>query len=210
MNEIRSSKAKRFIQTVTTLPNFISWIVVYGIAFMFFSSHGVLNDALKAVGLTPYKHGLIADKDAAYLFHWALGWWKGAGWGAIIYMAAIAGIDTELYDASKVDGADRLHLIRHITLPGILPTYVVMLLLSVGSILSTGFDQFFMFRNAYFAERVDNLDYYVYYIAFGADALIGGDYSYSIALGIMKSLIGIVLLFITNRIAKIVRGNTLI
>ena len=113
--------------------------------------------------------------------------------------------DSELYDAAKVDGANKLQSIWHITVPGILPTYVVMFLLAVSNILSNGFDQYFMFYNPMVADRIEVLDYYVYKVGFYIN-----DYSYSITLGMLKSLIGIALLFMSNAISKKIRGNSII
>ena len=121
------------------------------------------------------------------------------------YAGAIVGIDAELFDAAKVDGADKLQRIWHITIPGILPTYVVMLLLAISNILTNGFDQYFMFYNPLVSDRIEVLDYYVYKIGFYIN-----DYPYSITLGMLKSLLSIVLLFAANAISKKVRGNAIV
>jgi len=206
MNEIRNMRVKKFVQTVTTLPHFISWIVLFGLSYVFFASDGALNQILEIIGLKKFQFGLLGEKSLTWGVQQGLGMWKGVGWSAIIYMAAIAGIDTEMYDAAKVDGANKLQLIRHITLPGILPTYVVLFLLSVGNVLNTGFDQYFMFWNPMVAERIENLDYLIYRTAFG-DTI---NYSYSITIGIVKSLIGVALMFVVNALSKRIRGNTIV
>ena len=127
------------------------------------------------------------------------------GWNTIIYMAAIAGIDTELYDAARVDGANKVQSIWHVTVPGVLPTYMVMLLLSVSNLLSSGFEQFYMFWNSLVADKIEVLDYYVYKMSFGT-----GQYSYSIAVGMVKTIVSIALLLTVNWISKETRGDSLI
>ena len=149
--------------------------------------------------------GILGDINLTWILQWFFGTWKSFGWGAIIYIAAITGIDSELFDAAKVDGANKMQQIWHITVPGILPTYVVMFLLAVSNILSNGFDQYFMFYNPMVADRIEVLDYYVYKVGF-----IINDYSYSIALGMLKSVLGIALLFTSNAISKKIRGNSII
>ena len=190
-NEIKNSKFKKIVQTATTLPNFISWIIVYGVAFAFFSVNGFVSVLMQKIGIQPPVMGILGDVDHTWVLQWILGIWKSFGWSAIIYIAAITGIDSELYDAAKVDGANKIQSILHITIPGIMPTYVVMFLLAVSNILSNGFDQYFMFYNPMVADKIEVLDYYVYKVGFYIN-----DYSYSITLGMLKSILGIVLLFI--------------
>lgn len=204
LNEIKSSKAKKFVQTATTLPNFISWIVIYGIAFTIFSGSGLLNNVLKMFGITGSQFGLMGDINWTWLFMLFLEIWKGLGWNAIIYLAAITGIDQELYDAGKMDGANKLQLIRYITIPGIIPTYLVLLFMSIGSILSNGFEKYYMFWNSLVADKIEVLDYYIYKLGFSS-----GQYSYAIAVGMVKSLVGIVLLFAANHFAKKIRGTSI-
>ena len=138
-------------------------------------------------------------------FPWFLNIWKTLGWSSIIYIAAIVGIDGELFDAARVDGANKLKTIWHITIPGIMPTYVVMFLLGVSNILSNGFDQYFMFYNSVVADKIEVLDYYVYKVGF-----LINDYPYSITLGMLKSLISILLLFVANTLSKKVRGESIV
>lgn len=205
LNEIGSSKFRRFSQTLTTLPNFISWIVVFGLSWAMFSSSGLVTTVLKNFGVGMSETGILGSNTWVWLFQNALGIWKGLGWGAIIYLAAITGIDTELYDAAKVDGANKIQSIMHVTVPGIIPTYLVLLLLSVSSILSNGFDQYFVFYNSLVSDRIEVLDYYVYKIG-----ILCSDYSYSVAIGMLKSLISIILLFTVNGISKKLRGSSLV
>ena len=204
-NEIKNSKFKKIVETATTLPNFISWIIVYGVAFAFFSVNGFVSVLMQKIGIQPPVMGILGDADLTWVLQWILGIWKNFGWSAIIYIAAITGIDSELYDAAKVDGANKIQSILHITIPGIMPTYVVMFLLAVSNILSNGFDQYFMFYNPMVADKIEVLDYYVYKVGFYIN-----DYSYSITLGMLKSILGIVLLFTANALSKKIRGESIV
>ena len=204
-NEIKNSKFKKIVQTATTLPNFISWIIVYGVAFAFFSVNGFVSVLMQKIGIQPPVMGILGDVDHTWVLQWILGIWKSFGWSAIIYIAAITGIDSELYDAAKVDAANKIQSILHITIPGIMPTYVVMFLLAVSNILSNGFDQYFMFYNPMVADKIEVLDYYVYKVGFYIN-----DYSYSITLGMLKSILGIVLLFTANALSKKIRGESIV
>ena len=180
-----------------TAKHLFSWIIVYGVAFAFFSVNGFVSVLMQKIGIQPPVMGILGDVDHTWVLQWILGIWKSFGWSAIIYIAAITGIDSELYDAAKVDGANKLQSILHITIPGIMPTYVVMFLLAVSNILSNGFDQYFMFYNPMVADKIEVLDYYVYKVGFYIN-----DYSYSITLGMLKSILGIVLLFTANALSE--------
>jgi putative aldouronate transport system permease protein len=203
--EVPSRRFKKLVQTTTTLPNFISWVIVYSLAFNILSTDGLLNHMLLDLHLVDKPTNILGNPDIVWYFQTALGIWKGLGWGAIIYLAAIAGIDNELYDAASVDGAGRLKKILHITLPGIAPTYFVLLLLAVSSILSVGFDQYFVFYNSLVADKIEVLDYYVYRIG-----LASHDYSYATAIGIAKTFVSLILLFSVNGLSKRVRGSSII
>ena len=205
LNEIKSLKFKKLVQTTTTLPHFISWIIVFSLAFSIFSDSGVVNNLLIALGLVETPTMLLGNSDVVYVFQMMLGWWKSTGWGAIIYIAAISGIDMELYDAAAVDGAGRFARMRHITVPGLLPTYLVLLLLSIGSIISVGFDQYFVFYNALVADKIEVIDTFVFRVGISKN-----DYSFATAVGIMKTFISLLLLFSANNIAKKVRGEAII
>jgi putative aldouronate transport system permease protein len=206
LNEISNSKLKRIVQTITTFPHFISWIVVFGLSWaMFSASAGMIPNLLQALGFKTSRIGILGNNDLVWPFQISLQVWKGLGWSAIIYLAAISGIDEELYCAAKVDGANKIQMIWNITVPGIMPTYLVLLLLGISNLLNTGFDQFFMFYNGFVADKIEVLDYYVYKLG-----IIFNQYSYSIALGMLKSIVSIILLFSANRFSKIVRGDPLI
>lgn len=201
--EVRSMHFKKIIQTTTTLPNFISWVIVFSLAFNLFSAEGLANQVL-ALFHVDKQVNLLGDPDAVWVFQTLLRLWKSLGWNAIIYLAAIAAIDTELYDAAKVDGAGRFRRMLHITLPGVSSTYVVLLLLSVSSLLNagSGMDQYLVFNNPVVSGRIEVLDLYVYKMG-----LVANDYSYATAVGIFKSLVSIALLFSVNYVAKKIRGQ---
>jgi ABC-type polysaccharide transport system permease subunit len=203
--ELRSTKLKRVTQTVTTFPNFISWIIVYGIAFSFFSNQGVFASFRELLGLEAQSLSLIANVDRVWSFQTMLGVWKGIGWGAIIYVAAIAGIDESLYEAARIDGASRIRCIRHVTIPGISGTFLVMFLLAVSGILAVDLERQLVFFNSMVAYRLQGIDHYVYRIGIAQN-----QFSFAIAVGIVRSFIGIGLLFGANFVAKLIRGESLI
>ena len=204
LNEIQNSKFRKLVQTTTTLPNFISWIVVFTLAFAMFSSDGLVTNICKALGMD-VRNNLLGDNKHVWIFQWALGTWKSLGWGAIIYVASIAGIDAELYDAAHVDGANRWQTIRHITIPGLYPTFFVQMLLQISNMLNNGFEQYFVFYNPLVANKIEVLDYYVFSIG-----VLTNDYPQSIALGMCKTIISVTLLFTANRLSKKVRGESIV
>lgn len=204
LNEIRNSKIKKFVQTTTTLPNFISWITVYGLSYAFFSGSGMVNQVLKALNISVSQFGLMGNEKYTWIFMMCLDIWKGLGWNSIIYLAAITGIDTELYDAGMVDGANKVQLIRYITVPGVMPTYLVLLLLQISNILSNGFEKYYMFWNPLVSDKIEVLDYYIYKLGFAS-----GQYSPAIAVGMVKSIVGIALLFGANYMSKKLRGDSI-
>jgi putative aldouronate transport system permease protein len=144
----------------------------------------------------------LQSSDHVWFRMWLWLTWKNAGWAAIMYIAAITGIDEELIDAAKVDGANRWKTIWHITIPSILPTYLVLLFLNMANFLSNGMEQFFVFQNSFNKDYIQVLDLYVYNLAMG-----NGGYSLSTAIGVLKSLISIVLLCTMNAISKLTRGE---
>ncbi|OBZ18029.1 ABC transporter permease [Bacillus sp. FJAT-27264] len=205
LNEMRSKFFKKLVQITTTLPNFISWVLVYAVFFMFFSSDGFINRVLLSFGWIDGPTNVLGNNDIVWYVQTGILMWKGLGWGAIIYLATIAGIDQELYDAAKVDGAGRFRTIWNITIPGILPTFFVLLLLQISNMLSNGFDQYFVFYNPLVATHIEVLDYYTYRVG-----MLNNDFSYSTALGISKTVISITLLFTVNHLAKRIRGESII
>ncbi|MDD6175051.1 MAG: ABC transporter permease subunit [Firmicutes bacterium] len=205
LNEIQCSKFRKFTQTMTTLPNFISWVIIYSLAFSIFSSEGALNMLIYKLGGPQFATNILADSDSVYVVQTAIAQWKGLGWASIIYIAAISGIDQEQYEAAMIDGAGRLRCAIHITFPSILPTFVVLMLLDISNILNTGYEQYFLFKNAITAPKIEVLDLYVYRMG-----LQLADYSYATAVGIVKSLISITMLFGANALAKKIRGTSIV
>lgn len=205
LTEARSQRFKRFVQTFTTIPNFISWVLVYAIAFAIFSGDGFINTFLSNITGVKYSHNYLNDADLAWVKMLLWGMWKGVGWSAIIYLSGIASIDQQLYEAATVDGAGRFRKMWHITVPGLLPTYVVMLVMSIAGILSNGMDQYLVFSHAQNIEFLEVLDLYVYKL--GIDS---GQIPLSTVVGMSKSLISVALLFVANTVSKWVRGTTVV
>lgn len=205
ISETPGRRFKKFVQTTTTLPHFISWVLVYSIFFIFFSTEGMINTVLINLRIISDPTTLLINNDIAWFFQTGVVIWKGLGFGAIIYLAAITGIDPELYDAAAVDGAGRFRKIIHITVPGVTQTYVVLLLLSIGGMLSNGFEQYFVFYNPMVSDKLQVLDYYLYRIGIALN-----DYSFSTTLGMSKTIISIILLFTANFISKKIRGQSII
>ncbi len=205
LNEIKCKPFKTIVQTLTTLPNFISWVLVYSVAFSLFSNTGMVNTLLQNAGIitTPVK---FLDSDS-HTWLWMLAWntWKGLGWGAIMYLASITSIDQELYEAARVDGAGRFSLMKNITLPALMPTFFVMLMLSIGNFLNNGMDQYFVFQNPFNKEHIQVLDLYVYNIG-----MTGGSLSMATAISMLKSVVSVALLTIVNIVSKKTRGESII
>ena len=196
ISEIRFPFLKKCIQTITYLPHFLSWVIIYGIVFALFSeSSGLVNVLLRNLG---YKTIPILTSDGLFrslLFISDI--WKESGWGAIIYLAAIAGIDPGLYEAAEVDGANRLQRIWRVTLPSIRPTIIIMLILKMGTVMDAGFDQIFILYNSQVYASADIIDTWVYRI--GLEQL---NYSLSTAVGLFKSIISMVMVLSVNAIAR--------
>lgn len=202
-NEIQNVRYRKIVQTMTTLPHFISWVIVYGLVYALFSTEGVVNKALALFGLP--AQNLMTNRNAVYSFQSVLYLWKVLGWNSIIYVAAIAGIDPQLYEAASIDGAGHFKRALHITLPGILPTMLVLLLLGVANIISNGMDQYYLFQNPMNYNKIETLELYTY-----KQGMKLMDYSYASAVDIMKSVVSLTLLFVTNAIAKKIRGNAIV
>ncbi len=205
LNEMKCKWFRNLVQTITTIPNFISWTLVYAVAFALFSTGGMVNTFLQQLGIIDQAVKFLDSGDHVWLsmILWSL--WKSLGWNSIMYLAAIAGIDQELYEAARVDGANRFQLMRNITIPCLMPTYFVMLMLSVANFLSNGMDQYYVFQNAFNKTSIQVLDLYVYNIG-----MTGNSMSLATAVGILKSLVSIVLLVSVNMFSRKVRGETII
>ncbi len=202
LNEIKWKPFKVFVQTATTLPNFISWVLVYSIAYCVFCSTGVVNSLLMNMGVLKTPQLYLQSANHIWFKMWLWLTWKNAGWAAIMYIAAISGIDEQLKEAARVDGATRMQVIRHITIPGLIPTFFVLVMLNLANFLTNGLEQYFVFQNAFNKDYIQVLDLYVYNIAMGS-----GGYSLSTAISMFKSIVSVLLLCATNQISKMVRGE---
>jgi len=202
--EFKSRRFSRTIQTLITIPNFISWVLVYAVALAMFSTDGFVNGFLSILGITSSQNYLMGS-ESIWLKMLAWGMWKGVGWSAIIYVASISAIDPQLFEAATVDGAGRFQKIRYITVPSLLPTYSVLLLLSIASILSNGMEQYYVFRNAQNAASIEVLDLYVYSLG-----IENGIIPLSTVVGMMKTFISLVLLFVANSVSRLVRGENIV
>ena len=196
LNEIRNIYFKKTIQTVIYLPHFISWVVLAGIVYQFLSpSTGIVNHIIKSFGGEPvaflqqqkYFRSILVITDI----------WKGSGWGTIVYLAAIAGIDESLYEAALIDGASRMQRIRYITIPGIMSTIIVLLILRSGSILRNGFEQVFLLYSPLVYDVADVFETYTYRVG-----LQEGRFSYATAVGMFQSVIGLLMIWTTNRLSR--------
>ncbi|MBP3636448.1 MAG: sugar ABC transporter permease [Clostridia bacterium] len=203
LNEIKCHPYKKFVQTVTTLPNFISWVLVYSIAFNIFSSTGAVNVVLQNLGWIDKPIAFLKSSDHVWFTQWLWLTWKNAGWAAIMYLAAITGIDEEMMEAARVDGASRMQIIWHITIPSILPTYFVIVMLNLANFLSNGMEQYYVFQNAFNMDYIEVLDLYVYNMATSST----GAYPLSTAISILKSVVSVILLVVSNTASKLIRGE---
>ena len=197
LNEVKNKFAKSFVQTGTYLPYFISWVIAANIFLTFLSSEGVINHILMALHLVSepvqfFRHGPY--------FWWIIAFanaWKGMGYNAIIYLAAVSGIEQDMYEAAEIDGATRWQRIRYMTLPALMPTIITMLILAIGGVLNTGYEQQLLMSNSSILDYADVLDTYAY--RYG---LRNGMYSFGTAVGLFKSVVSFILVMGANYISK--------
>lgn len=196
LNEVKAAVFKRFVQTVTYLPHFLSWVIIYGIALAFLSeTSGLVNMGIRELGGHPIPFLSSTEWFRSLLVGSEI--WKDIGWSAIIYLAAITAIDPTLYEAARVDGAGRLRTIWNVTLPGIRGVIVLLLILKLGQILDAGFDQIYIMYNIHVYEVADIIDTWVFRT--GLEQL---NFSLASAVGLFKSLIGLVLVIGANKLAS--------
>ncbi|TDF91153.1 ABC transporter permease [Paenibacillus piri] len=196
LNEVRIELFKKAVQTFIYIPHFVSWVVVVGIVYMFFTTEGgLVNELLAAVGLE--KIQFLASESWFRTMIILEMIWKESGWGTIIFLAALAGVETTLYEAARMDGAGRMRQLWHVTLPSIRSTIIILLILRLGSFLDLGFEQIFLMLNAMNREVGEVFDTYVY-----TSGIQQGRFSYSTAVGLFKSVIGLVLVLAANYLAK--------
>ncbi|MDF2986540.1 MAG: protein lplB [Eubacterium sp.] len=198
INEVNSRNCKKFIQTSVILPNFVSWVVINGLMYALFSpSMGGIRELANFLGYTGQIPNLLTDADS---FQSVIVWshvWKNAGMGTIVYLAALMGIDDQLYEAASIDGAGKWRQLIHITLPSIKSTIIVLLMFRVGEVMYAGFDQIFAITNPMVNSVADIIDTFVYRVG-----LQNKQFALATAAGLFQSVIGLVLVIITNAIAK--------
>ena len=197
LNEVRHSGYKRVIQTLVYIPHFVSWVIIASLTYQLFN----VNDGIIYVLLKQF-FGVNTNILASSSSFWGLivgqDIWRETGYGTIVFLAALAGVDQEMYEAARIDGAGRWKLMWHITLPSIRGTIVMMLILRVGGLLNTGYEQIFLMRNDMNMEMADVFDTYIY-----TRGIMGGQYSFSSAAGMFKSIVGMILVLGSDKIAKL-------
>lgn len=196
IHEMRFARWKRIIQTVSYLPHFVSWVVVYALMYNFFSENGLVNALLK--GAAGHTLPFLSSADYFRTMFVGSAIWKEMGWNAIIFLAALTRVDPELHEASAMDGANRFRRLWHITLPGIGSVIGIMFILSLGGILSVSFEQILVMINPQVSSVAEVVDYYVYRVGL----LNTNNYSYATAVGLFRSVIALALVLIANRLAK--------
>ncbi len=202
LNEIRRMMFKRWVQTISYLPHFISIVVVAGMMFDFLSRDGLINQLIGLLGIAPID--FLKEAGWFRFIFVSSGIWQGIGWGSIIYLASIANIDPTLYEAAKMDGANRWRQTFHITIPGIMPTIVIMLILNMGNMLSVGSDKVLLLYNPLTYETADVISTYVY-----RKGILEASYSFTAAVGLFNSVISFILIVSANAISKRVSENKL-
>lgn len=205
LSELPFKRIRKAIQTVTYFPYFLSWITYGGIVLALINSDGIINSILMSCNIIQNPLDIAGSPEWFWPLIIITSLLKGLGWGSIIYIAAIAGIDPQLYEASRMDGANRWYRITKITVPMIAPTIVLFLILSISGILNNGFDQIWVFRNLTNLARSEVLDTFIYQYG-----VVLQNYSFTTAVGLFKSVISIVLLTIGNLIAKRITGKGII
>ncbi|MCQ6561188.1 ABC transporter permease [Paenibacillus mendelii] len=201
LNEVRSTLFKRTIQTVTYIPHFVSMVVIANIVITFLSPDGFVNHMLLKLGWIDETVFIMGKGEWFWLINTTVGLWKELGWSTIIYLAVLAGINPDLYEAADVDGAGRFHKMWHISIPSIMPTAVILLILSLGSIINIGYESQFLLGNPLVLDYSEVLDLYALNLSFGS-----GQYSVGVALGIFKTIISLALVIGVNRLANKLSG----
>jgi putative aldouronate transport system permease protein len=202
--EIPFRRYRKLVQTITTIPNFISWVLVYSAFFSIMSTEGLINNLLLRWGVITTPVNYLVSTGHLWLKMLWYHLWKGLGWGAIVYISAITSIDQEIYEAADIDGAGRIAKIWHITIPHLIPTFFVLLILQIGNIINNGIDQYMVFSNAMTQDYIQVLDLYVY-----NNGLRLGNMSYATAIGMWKSVLSLILVFSANRLSQKVRGSSI-
>lgn len=202
LNEIKNQFYKKMMTTMIYIPYFFSWVVIYGIFFSLLGSYGIVNEFLSSLGFSRIQ--FFTDTNIFRSLLVFTEGWKETGYNTIIYLAAITSIDTTLYEAAKIDGASKIQQVTHITLPGLLPTIVLMLILKVGHILDTGFEQVLIFYNPAVYDVGDIIQTYVYRIGLGQ-----ANFSLATALGLFNSVVAFILIVGANSVSKKILGRSI-
>jgi putative aldouronate transport system permease protein len=203
LNELRSRLFKRVVQTVTYLPHFMSIVIVAGMVFQLTAINGTINQIIEGFGGEAIPFMQRADWFRTIYLTSEV--WQTVGWGTILYLAALTTIDDQLYEASRIDGANRWQQTWHITLPGIRPTMMVLLILNIGSFMAVGFEKVLLLYNPLTYDTADVLSTYLYRVGIGE----GGNYSFAAAIGLFEALIGVALVITANQISKRAVGASL-
>lgn len=203
INEVRVGRTKKILQTIYTFPHFLSWVLVASILTNILSQSGMVNAVIRLAGGQPVN--FLGSTSIFLPLVYITEIWKSSGWSAIIYLASIAGIDSEQYEAAEIDGATRFQRILHISLPGIQGTVTVMFILAVGYIMSAGFDQLFNLSNAATFREAETLDMYIYRVTFRSAT----DFSFSTAVSLFRSIVNFITLITADRVMKLVSGQGL-
>jgi putative aldouronate transport system permease protein len=204
LNEITSIKFKKVVQTISYLPHFLSWVILGGIMMTWLSDVGIINDILMKLNLIKEPITYLAEPKYFWSIAIISDIWKELGWSAIIYLAAIAGVDPEMYEAATIDGAGRFRKMLNITLPCIKGTIAILFILAVSGLLNSNFDQIMVLGNQLNASSSDVIDVFVYRMG-----IRSGRYSYATAVGLFKSVIAFILLFTANKVTKKLNGTSL-
>lgn len=196
LNEVRREAFKRSIQTIIYVPHFVSWVVVVGIAYTFFTvDGGLINEGIASMGGNKINFLVSTEWFRSMITLEVI--WKETGWGTIIFLAALSGVDPQLYEAARMDGAGRMRQLWHVTLPAIRSTIVILFILRLGTFLDTGFEQIFLMLNAINREVGEVFDTFVY-----TAGITQGQFSFSTAVGLFKSVVGFVLIVGSNWVVK--------
>ncbi|TBL70772.1 ABC transporter permease [Paenibacillus thalictri] len=196
LNELRSAIYKKLVQSIVYMPHFLSWVIIAGLTFLMFAKgEGVVNKILEASGME--RIPFLTSPDLFWLMVTLQSIWKEAGWGTIIFLAAIASVDPQIYEAARMDGAGRFRQMWHVTLPAIRSVIVVLLILRLGHIMDVGFEQIFLMYNGAVSKVAEVFDTYVYRVG-----IQQAQFSYSTAAGLFKSVVGLALVLVANWIAK--------
>lgn len=204
LNELTNLKFKKFVQTVSYLPHFISWIIFGGIVINLLMTEGLVNVLLLKIGLIDHPIYFLGNPNYFWIVSSFAGILKSFGFGAIIYIATIVSIDPGLYEAATIDGAGRLQKMWHVTLPGIMGTVVIMLIFAISSMVNLGFEQIYILQNSLNVDMSETIETYVYKMG-----LVNMRFSYSTAVGVFKSVVSMILLLVANYTAQKITKHSL-